>query len=67
MLGLLCISLWGAASISLVEVIVWLDGVAVLTHKHEIVTDLRDSECIKLVRADLSQILEYVNPSKGRG
>ncbi len=67
MLGLLCISLWGEASIPLVQEVVWLDGIVVLTHKLETVTDSGDSECIQLVRADLSHKLEYVNPSKGRG
>ncbi len=67
MLCLLCIFLWGAASIPLVEQIVWLGGVAVLTHKHEIVADLGDSDFLQLIRADLSEILEQVNPSKGRG
>ncbi len=67
MLGPRCISLWGTASIPLVEDVVWLDGVAVLTHKREIVADLGDSECIQLVRADLSQKLEYVNPGKVSG
>ncbi len=66
MLGLAYISLWGTASIRLVEQVVWLDGIVVLTHKFDIVIDFRDSECIQLVSADLSQKLEYVNPSKGR-
>ncbi len=67
MLRLLCISLWGTASMPLVEQVIWLDGVAVLTHKLETVTDFGDSECIQLIKADLSQKLEYVNPMKGRG
>ncbi len=66
MLCLLCISLWGTASIPLVEEVIWLDGVAVFTHKLETVTDFLESECIQLVRADLSEMLKHVNPSKGR-
>jgi hypothetical protein len=65
-LGLLCISICGTASIPLVEKVVWLDGIDVLTHKLETVADLGDSECLQLVRADLSEKLEYFNPSKGR-